>query len=145
MLEQNLREAERVLGADHPDAIIYRGHLCVAYGSAGRIEDEIAGDRITLVNHAGLGQAYRMSGRISESISLLKQVLAECERELGRADQLTCNVRADLGLTYMRAGRRREERALFKQQLAVVREHEAAVAARYKAAEPTAADPGRRP
>jgi hypothetical protein len=69
---------------------------------------------------------------------MLQQVLADCERELGRTDRLTMHVRPDLGMSYNSAGRRREERALLKEHLAALGELEAAVAAEYEAAEPTA-------
>jgi Tetratricopeptide repeat len=72
----------------------------MTYGSAGRVAESVSlleqaaadservlgrGDRITLVNHAGLGHAHHKSGRISESISLLQQVLAEREYEAAMA------------------------------------------------------------
>ena len=56
MLEQNLADQERVLGADHPDTLDARHNLATA---------------------------YRDAGRTAEAITLVEQNLADQERVLG--------------------------------------------------------------
>ncbi|MFD8246913.1 tetratricopeptide repeat protein [Nocardia sp. NPDC059691] len=41
LYEQNLADAERLLGPDHPDTLIARNNLGRAYHSAGRLPDTL--------------------------------------------------------------------------------------------------------
>jgi tetratricopeptide (TPR) repeat protein len=156
LLERNIAASERVLGQDHRATLDKRLSLGINYDAAGRGADGIAmleraaadcervlgrADEMTLTAQAALGSAYRGAGRINESINLLQQVRADCEREFGRAERLTIAVGMDLEMAYNRAGRRRDARALARVQRVAIRESEAAAAARFEAAEPTARPP----
>ena len=79
--EQLLADQERVLGADHPD---------------------------TLVSRSSLALAYQAAGRIAEAITLHEQTLAARERVLGADHPRTLNSRNNLANARNAAGRTSE-------------------------------------
>ena len=78
MHEQTLADHERVLGPDHPDTLLSRNNLALA---------------------------YRAAGRLDEAISLHEQALAARERVLGPDHPDTLRSRNNLATAYRAAGR----------------------------------------
>ena len=78
MYEQTLADRERVLGPDHPDTLLSRNNLALA---------------------------YRAAGRTDEAISLNEQTLADRERVLGPDHPDTLKSRDNLANAYRAAGR----------------------------------------
>ncbi|WP_156095047.1 tetratricopeptide repeat protein, partial [Nocardia lijiangensis] len=83
--EQELADTERILGPDHPDTLTSRHYLALAYGSAGRVREEISlyertladSERILGPDHPdtratrnNLVRAYESAGRVWEAIPL---------------------------------------------------------------------------
>ena len=80
-------------------------------------------DKNTLTARAALGSVYRETGRVADSIDLLEQVFADCERELQRGDWLTNTVGVDLMHSYSVAGRGREAKAISRRLKATHRDY----------------------
>ena len=124
---------ERVLGPDHPDTLVSRNNLAVAYRAAGRYAEAIplheqalaACERVlgpdhpdTLTSRNNLAVAYRAAGRDAEAIPLHEQALADRERVLGPDHPLTLVSRNNLANAYRDAGRDAEAIRLHEQALA---------------------------
>ena len=120
ILKDATEEAERVLGADHPDTLRSRNNLALAYRAAGRLNDAIplheetleARTRILGPNHPGtlgsrnnLANAYQAAGRLNEAIPLHEETLTALTRFLGLNHPDTLNSRDSLALAYQDAGR----------------------------------------
>ena len=126
-------DCERVLGTDHPDTLMSRNNLAVAYQGAGRtaeaipvLEQTLADrERVlgtdhpnTLASRNNLAMAYRAAGRTTEAIPLYEQTLADCERVLGTDHPNTLTSRNNLAMAYQVAGRTAEAISLYEQTLA---------------------------
>jgi tetratricopeptide (TPR) repeat protein len=111
VLQRALADRERVLGADHPQALTSRNNLAYAYRSAGRLGEAIpmfeqaladrervlgAGHPDTLASRNNLAGAYRSAGRLGEAIPMYEQALADSERVLGADHPQTLTSRNNL-------------------------------------------------
>ncbi len=130
--EELLAEQERTLGTDHPDTMISRNNVAIAYRTAGRTDEAItlhvqtlaARERIlgpdhhsTLNSRNNLANAYQDAGRTDEAITLHVQTLAARERILGPDHHSTLNSRNNLANAYRTAGRTDEAITLHEQTL----------------------------
>jgi len=128
-----LADAERVLGADHPDTLTSRNNLAGAYESAGRLEEAIRlhertladAERVlgadhpdTLTSRSNLAYAYESAGRLEEAIRLHERTLADRERVLGADHPDTLGSRNNLASAYESAGRLEEAIRLHERTLA---------------------------
>jgi tetratricopeptide (TPR) repeat protein len=131
--EQLLADQERVLGADHPDALASRNNLAAAYQAADRTAEAItlheqtlaARERVlgadhpdTLNSRDNLALAYRAAGRTAEAITFHEQALAAYEQTLGADHPDTLASRNNLANAYWAAGRTAEAITLHEQNLA---------------------------
>jgi tetratricopeptide (TPR) repeat protein len=88
-----------VLGPDHPEILVSRNNLALAYQAAGRATEAIVlhertvadMERVlgpdhpnTLTSRGNLALAYQAAGRAAEAIELHARTLADMERVLGR-------------------------------------------------------------
>jgi tetratricopeptide (TPR) repeat protein len=125
-------DCERVLGADHPDTLMSRNDLAVAYRDAGRsaeamplLERTLADrERVlgadhpdTLMSRNNLAMAYQEAGRTAEAIPLHERTLADQERVLGDHPD-TLMSRNNLAGAYQDAGRTAEAMPLLERTLA---------------------------
>jgi tetratricopeptide (TPR) repeat protein len=123
---------ERLLGAEHPDALAARNELAEAYRGAGRTAEAIVlfdqnltvRERVlgadhpdTLLSRSNLASAYRGAGRTAEAITLHEQTLTDRERVLGADHPETLFSRNNLALAYQDAGRTAEAISLLEQNL----------------------------
>ena len=130
--EPLLKDAERVLGPDHPSTLASRSCLANAYQAAGRAAEAIglhqqalaAQERVlgpdhpnTLTSRSNLATAYRDAGRGAEAIPLCEQTLADRERALGPDHRDTLASRNNLANAYQAAGRAAEAIGLHEQTL----------------------------
>ena len=130
---RTLADAERVLGADHPDTLTSRNNLAAAYQAGGRLEEAIPlyertladAERVlradhpdTLTSRNNLAGAYRAAGRLEEAIPLYERTLADAERVLGADDPYTLTSRNNLAAAYRAAGRLEEAIPLYERTLA---------------------------
>ena len=98
-------------GSDHPDTLITRNNLAVAYYSAGRLAEAIElyervladQERVlgpdhpdTLKTRNNLAVAYRSAGRLTEAIDEWEKLLPDCRRLLGAEHPLTKLVEKNL-------------------------------------------------
>ncbi|MEU0932982.1 tetratricopeptide repeat protein [Embleya sp. NPDC005971] len=126
-------DADRLLGAEHPDTLMARGQLAISFWQAGRTDEAIAlEERVlaarerllgaehpnTLMVRANLASSYLQAGRIGEAIALDERVLADRERLLGAQHPDTLMTRANLASSYRQAGRIGEAIALEERVLA---------------------------
>jgi len=143
-------DAERLLGAEHPDTLKIRGTLAASYRSAGRtpeaivLLEQVAADNErllgaehpdTLAARAKLGTSYQEAGRTAEAIGLLELVAADLERTLSAEHPHTLQARNDLARSYWSAGRAAEaielmERVVADLERLVGPEHTATLTAR---------------
>jgi tetratricopeptide (TPR) repeat protein len=115
-----LADAQRILGADHPDTLGSRNNLAYAYRLAGRVGEAIplfeqtladygrvlgAGHPYTLTSRNNLAYAYQSAGRLGEAIPLFERTLADRERILGADHPDTLTSRNDLAGAYRSAKR----------------------------------------
>ena len=120
ILKDATEEAERVLGADHPETLRSCNNLASAYRAAGRLNDAIPLLEETLTtreellgpNHPhtlgsrnNLAIAYYAAGRLNDAIPLFEETLATQERVLGPNHPHTLGSRNNLVLAYQDAGR----------------------------------------
>ena len=120
ILKDATEEAERVLGADHPDTLRARNNLAAAYYAARRVNEAIPLFEETLTTqeqllgpthpstlHArnNLALAYREVGRLNKAIPLLEETLTTREELLGPDHPDTLNSRNNLAGAYRYAGR----------------------------------------
>ncbi|WP_268812623.1 tetratricopeptide repeat protein [Embleya scabrispora] len=113
-------DAERLLGAEHPDTLTARANLAVSYWQVGRIGEAIDlqervladSERLlgpehhdTLKSRANLAASYWQAGRIGEAIDLEERVVAVRERLLGPEHPDTLKSRANLAVSYWQVGR----------------------------------------
>ena len=130
---RTLADAERVLGADHPDTLSSRNNLAGAYQEAGRVEEAIPlyertladAERVlgadhpqTLTSRNNLASAYQEAGRLEEAIPLYERTLADAERVLGADHPQTLTSRNNLAGAYQEAGRLEEAIPLHERTLA---------------------------
>ena len=131
--ERLVAASERVLGPDHPDTLVVRNNLALAYRDAGRTAEAISLDEQvlatreraqgpdhsdTLISRNNLAIAYQDTDRTDEAISLHEQNLAARERDLGSDHPDTLNSRNNLAIGYRAAGRLDEAISLGEQTLA---------------------------
>ena len=120
ILKDATEEAERVLGADHPDTLRARNNLAAAYYAARRVNEAIPLFEETLTTqeqllgpthpstlHArnNLALAYREVGRLNKAIPLLEETLTTREELLGPDHPDTLSSRNNLAGAYRYAGR----------------------------------------
>ena len=120
ILKDATEEAERVLGADHPDTLHSRNNLALAYRAAGRLNDAIPLHEETLTalarilgpNHPNaltsrnnLAFTYRAAGRVNDAIPLFEETLEARTRILGPNHPDTLGSRNNLATAYRAAGR----------------------------------------
>ncbi|MFF7249813.1 tetratricopeptide repeat protein [Embleya sp. NPDC008237] len=113
-------EAERVLGAEHPDTLAARGGLAVSYWQAGRtgealiLMERVAAEfeRVLGAEHpdtlrawGNLAVSYWQAGRTGEAIPIEERVVAVRERVLGAEDPDTLKAWRNLAGSYRQAGR----------------------------------------
>ncbi|MDT0549211.1 tetratricopeptide repeat protein [Streptomyces lonegramiae] len=113
-------DAERLLGAEHPQTRAAHSSLARSYQHAGRIHDAIAIDeRVaaecerllgpahpgTLSARANLAASYWYAGRTQDAITIEEQVVADRERVLGPQHLHTLGARANLAISYRGVGR----------------------------------------
>jgi tetratricopeptide (TPR) repeat protein len=124
----------RLLGAGgHPDAVMARDRLAVAYESAGRFGDAIAAFSSALADRersqgpehpdalAARGQlahAYASAGRPAEAVTLYEQMVAGASRQLGAGHPVTLAARASLADAYQAAARGKEALTAYQMLLA---------------------------
>ncbi|MER5459648.1 tetratricopeptide repeat protein [Streptomyces sp. NPDC002668] len=119
LYEATLAQCERVLGDTHPDTLISRNDLAVAYRAAGDLQraiplfeatlaqrERVLGDTHpdTLISRNDLAVAYREAGDLQRAIPLLGTALAQCEQALGDIHPDTLSSRNDLARAYHSAG-----------------------------------------
>jgi tetratricopeptide (TPR) repeat protein len=131
--EPLVTECEQVLGADHPDTLMSRNNLAMAYHYAGRtakaipLYERILAERERLLgtDHAdtlesrnNLAMAYHDAGRTTEAMPLLERTLANRERVLGADHPDTLMSRNNLAMAYYDAGRTGKATPLYELTLA---------------------------
>ena len=132
ILKDATEEAERVLGADHPDTLRARNNLAAAYYAARRVNEAIplfektlkAQTQIlgpnhpdTLTSSNNLANAYQEAGRLNDAIPLLEETLTTQEELFGPKHPHTLITRNNLALTYQDAGRLNDAIPLFEETL----------------------------
>jgi tetratricopeptide (TPR) repeat protein len=120
-------------GGGHPDVVMARDRLAVAYESAGRFGDAIAAFTSALADRergqgpehpdalAARGQlahAYASAGRPAEAVTLYEQMVAGAGRQLGAEHPVTLAARAHLADAYQAAARGKEALATYQMLLA---------------------------
>lgn len=129
----NVRIAERLLDADHPERLMARNHLATALQWAGHLDEAIAifesvlEDRArvlgaehdhTLISSSNLALAYEDAGRSEEAIGIYARLLRAQERILGVEQTQLWFTRHNLALSYRAAGRISDAIALLEPLLA---------------------------
>jgi eukaryotic-like serine/threonine-protein kinase len=122
----------RQVGPDHPDTLVMRTKLAIAYQAAGRtalaiplyqatlkqMESKLGPDHPAALNaRSNLGAAYKEAGRADEAILLLEATVKQTESKLGPDHRGTLNTRTNLAAAYQAAGRTDEAIALFEAAL----------------------------
>jgi len=125
--EPLVAERQRVLGDAHPDTLMSRNNLAVAYQSAGRLGEALRllervradsarvlgeADPETLRAGSNLAAAYKKAGRLREAVALLEAVVADSVRVLGETHPDALKSRGNLAVAYGEAGRQEEAAAL---------------------------------
>ena len=120
ILKDATEEAERVLGADHPDTLHSRNDLALAYQEAGRPNDAIplleetltAPTQIlgpnhphTLTSRNNLAAAYYAAGRLNDAIPLFEETLTAQTQLLGPGHPDTLRSRNNLAVACAAAGK----------------------------------------
>ncbi len=131
-----LATSTRLLGAGgggHPDVVMARDRLAVAYESAGRFGDAIAAfssalsDRErsqgpehpdALAARGQLAHAYASAGRPAEAVTLYEQMVAGASRQLGPGHPVTLAARAHLADAYQAAARGKDALTAYQLLLA---------------------------
>jgi tetratricopeptide (TPR) repeat protein/tRNA A-37 threonylcarbamoyl transferase component Bud32 len=123
---------EAALGLDHPDTLVSRNHLAIAYLDAGRTSEAIALQEATLklresnlgpdhpdtlASRNDLANAYHDAGRLPEAIVLFEATLKLRESKLGPDHRDTLKSRGNLANAYKAVGRRSEAIALYESTL----------------------------
>jgi tetratricopeptide (TPR) repeat protein len=131
--QRALRDAERLLGAVHPETLTTRHHLATAHHWAGHTQDAIAileplladQEQIlgvahpdTLTTRNSLAYTYRKTARVNEAIAILEPLLADRERIQGAEHRDTLSTRHNLARAYNDAKRIDEAIAIFEVLLA---------------------------
>ena len=132
ILKDATEEAERVLGADHPDTLRARNNLAAAYYAARRVNEAIplfeetltTQERVLGPNHShtlrsrnNLANAYQEAGRLNDATPLLEETLTTQERVLGPNHPDTLASRNNLALAYHAAGRLNDATPLLEETL----------------------------
>ena len=132
ILKDATEEAERVLGADHPDTLRSRNNLALAYRAAGRLNDalplfeetlnaqtQLLGPNHphTLTSRNNLALAYRAAGRLNDATPLFEETLTTREELLGPNHPHTLISRNNLATAYQAAGRLNDALPLFEETL----------------------------
>ena len=132
MHEWNLELREARLGPRHPETLLSRRGLSLAYRRAGRLDEAIAMDRRTLeLREAKLGpdhrdtiesrvnlvRDYRDAGRLDEAIAVDRRTLELREAALGPDHRDTIQSRSNLILLYQRAGDEARAEPLLRRNL----------------------------
>ena len=120
ILKDATEEAERVLGADHPDTLRSRNNLALAHRAAGQLNEAIplfeetleAQTQILGPNHPdtlssrnNLATAYQAAGRLNDAIPLFEETLEARTRILGPNHPDTLRSRNNLANAYQEVGR----------------------------------------
>ncbi|GGZ60631.1 tetratricopeptide repeat protein [Streptomyces inusitatus] len=128
--------SERILGSEHPTALVACGNLATSYRQVGRFEEAIRiaeqvvidCERIlgpehphTLSFRNSLAASYKQAGRTQEAIRLQEQVAIDRERILGPEHPATLTACGNLAASYKQAGRTQEAIRL-QEQVAIDRE-----------------------
>jgi tetratricopeptide (TPR) repeat protein len=118
-MQRALADYVRVLGADHPAALISRSNLAYAYRAAGDLDRAIplfesaladsvrvlgADHPATLTSRNNLASAYQDAGDLTRAIPLHAQTLADRQRVLGADHPDTLASRNNLAGAYQVAG-----------------------------------------
>jgi tetratricopeptide (TPR) repeat protein len=126
-------DSVRIMGDTHPDTLISRRHLAIAYQDAGWLDEAIPLFERTLADRervlgdthpsamfsrADLAYAYQASGRLQEATPLFERTLADRERVLGTDHPDTLTSRSYLAASYQAAGRLDEAIPLMERTLA---------------------------
>ena len=132
ILKDATEEAERVLGADHPDTLRARNNLAAAYYAARRVNEAIplfektlkAQTQIlgpnhpdTLTSSNNLANAYQEAGRLNDAIPLLEKTLKAQTQILGPNHPDTLTSSNNLANAYQEAGRLNDAIPLLEETL----------------------------
>jgi tetratricopeptide (TPR) repeat protein len=135
--EPLIADLEREQGPDHPDTLVSRNSLAIAYRAAGRAAEAIPLDEQTLavrervlgpehpdtlISRNNLAVTYQEAGRSAEAIRLHEQTLAARQEVLGADHPDTLQSRNNLAAAYRAAGRPAEAVRLHDQTLAARQE-----------------------
>jgi eukaryotic-like serine/threonine-protein kinase len=125
---------EKVYGRDHPETLIGRGNLAIAYASIDKPAEAIAmekdllprfesafgpDDPKTLTIRADLATAYQSAGRFNEAIALAEKTLKPLEAAMGPAGRTPLKLRATLAMAYRSAGRVADAIAMYQSTLKI--------------------------
>ena len=132
-LQRALADSVRILGQDHPQTLIARGNLTLAYQTAGDLgraiplHEQNVADLVrvlgedhsdTLASRSNLAGVYQAAGDLDRAIPLHEQVLADSVRILGQDHPQTLIARGNLALAYQTAGDLGRAIRLYKQNIA---------------------------
>ena len=111
ILKDVAEESGRLLGADHPDALVTRANHAELLGRLGRADDAIAefgrlADEVgpamgpahpfTVAVRGNMGNLLAQQGRIAESLEVFEAILADIEPEFGSDDPNTVTARTSV-------------------------------------------------
>ncbi|MGD0239113.1 MAG: tetratricopeptide repeat protein [Streptosporangiaceae bacterium] len=109
----------RLLGPDHPNAVVARDRLAAAYEAAGKSADAVSVFETALAEReqnqgpehaetiearAHLAHAYVSGGRAADAVALYERTVADSARMLGPGHPATLDARASLAQAYQAAG-----------------------------------------
>jgi len=121
------RHVERVLGAEHPDTLMFRNNLAIGYKELGRTAEAVkldeetlkikervlgAGHPDTLSARSNLAIGYLAFGRTADAVKLWEETLKIMERVLGAEHPDTLSTRGNLAGGYRALGRTADADAL---------------------------------
>jgi tetratricopeptide (TPR) repeat protein len=119
VLEKARATRERDLGVDHPDTLISRHNLALAYQADGQLDKALplleatlkaseaklgADHPETLASRNDLALAYKAAGQLDKALSLSEATLKAQEAKLGADHRDTLTSRNNLALAYEAAG-----------------------------------------
>ncbi|MFE1437099.1 tetratricopeptide repeat protein [Streptomyces sp. NPDC058739] len=113
-------QADRILGSQHPDTLVFRGNLALSHSHAGHIQVAVttfealirdangilAGDDPALLAaRNNLAFAYHKAGRHADAVTALEELSADLNRFGDSEQRLLLAVRNNLAGTYRQVGR----------------------------------------
>ena len=131
--EDLVSDSRRVLGETHPDTLVSRNELALAYQAAGRLDqaillsernladaEQVLGETEpgTLISRNNLAAAYEAAGRLDEATLLYERNLADTEQVLGETHSSTLTSRDNLAGAYKATGRLDQAISLYERTLA---------------------------